>query len=176
MKKYLMILSIGLLWILSSCIDPSIDRLEISLNPGVDTIQINDDYQDPGAVAHYGFIDLTPIVENNNLDSSELGTYEITYLVTYKDLEKRLTRYVTVVDEIAPVLSLNIGLDTIILGDSWIDAFVTAFDNSLVTPLIIVSGEVDSNIAGEYIITYTATDDSGNSNSIIRYVNVIDLD
>ena len=61
------------------------------------------------------------------------------------------------------------------LGEPWIDFGITAIDNSGQLPIIEVIGNVNHNEVGIYIITYTATDASGNQSSIKRYVEVIDI-
>lgn len=172
-KAMMFIITLGLLF-LSGCIEPTLDRLDIYLNPGVDTIEIHSDYLDPGATSSYGFLDLEPVVKSSNLDTKKVGVYEIIYVVTYNNLEKEIKRIITVVDQTPPVLSLNPGVDTILLGQEWTDGYVEASDNSGVLPVITVFGFVDVDIPGVYIITYTAEDQSGNESSIKRYVEVID--
>jgi hypothetical protein len=175
MKKHLLSMILLILFILSGCIKPQEDKLSISLNPGVDTIEINSSYIDPGAKASYGFVELTASIYINTLDITQLGTYEIVYKVTYKTIEKEVKRIITVVDETPPIMTLNPGVDTILLGGNWIDAFVSVSDNSEQEVEITTLGEVDTQTAGIYIITYVATDLSGNESRIQRYVEVIDL-
>lgn len=174
MKKIIAfsIILIGIL-VLSSCIDASADNLTIELNPGVDTIQINDSFVDASASATYGFIDIDVTIQSNTVNTAQVGVYEIVYVATYKDVSKTITRIVTVVDEIAPVITLNLGVDTIVVGESWIDAGVTIIDNSQESINPEISGLVDETQVGEYVITYTAMDSSGNTSVAIRYVNVI---
>ena len=83
-----------------------------------------------------------------------------------------MTRYVIVTDQTAPVIELNIGVDTVKLNDAWTDGGVTTIDNSGESILAVVSGSVDTSTTGTYQIDYTATDSSGNTSSIIRYVTV----
>ncbi len=174
MRKILPIVLFVLI-LLYGCIDPQEDKLTISLNPGVDTIEINSAYVDPGAQAAYGFVELTATVYKNTLDITQLGVYEIIYKVSYKTIEKEIKRMITVVDETPPVMTLHAGIDTIILGEEWIDAFVDVFDNSQQEVSVTMLGEVNTHIAGVYVITYIATDSSGNESRIHRYVEVIDL-
>ena len=58
MKKLKFLIFILFILLLSSCIEPSLDQLVISLNPSVDTIEIHSEYLDQGATATYSFIDL----------------------------------------------------------------------------------------------------------------------
>ena len=79
-----------------------------------------------------------------------------------------------VTDQTPPVITLNPGVDTIQLGQTWEDAGASVTDNSGETITIQVSGEVNSNVVGTYVITYIAIDSSGNRASINRHVNVIE--
>jgi hypothetical protein len=54
-----------------------------------------------------------------------------------------------------------------------VDAGITVNDNSGITPRIIISGSVDTAQVGEYVITYTVSDESGNETEINRFVNVV---
>ena len=174
MKKITVMMMLLTLLFLTACMEPSMDRLSIALNPSVDTIEINSNYQDPGATASYGFVNVATRVKSSNLDIYTLGVYEIVYIVTYNGLEKEIVRMVTVVDQTPPVITLNPGIDTVFIGQAWHDAHVTAIDNSGELPTVTVDGTVDINQPGIYIIMYTAQDESGNESSILRYVEVID--
>lgn len=175
MKKIGWIIVFVMLITLSSCITISSDNLEISLNPGVDTVEVGSAFIDAGASANYGFRTLTPTIIENTVDTSSVGVYEIIYEISYLDFVKSVTRMVTVIDHTPPVLTLNPGVDTIVVGQTWIDAGVAIDENSSDPVDLTVSGTVNSDVSGEYMITYHAEDASGNTSEIIRYVNVIDL-
>ena len=101
-----------------------------------------------------------------------MGTYAITYTAT--DVSGNVgtvTRTVTVVDTTAPVITVISGTDTVAQGSTWTDAGATADGGELVT----VSGTVNTNILGTYMITYTATDASGNVGTATRTVTVYSL-
>jgi hypothetical protein len=166
---------ISILLLLSGCIEPSLDKLTITLNPGVDTIDLGETYQDPGATSLYGFIDVEVTIKSNNINIHEEGTYEIIYLATYKTISKEQKRIVTVIDQTPPVLMLNPGIDTVILGESWTDAYITITDNSGMNITVEVTGEVNTSLKGTYIITYRAFDQNENESIVYRYVEVIDL-
>ena len=173
-RKILLFLMIVLLFGLVGCSDPTSDDVSIVIREGIDTIEINQAYQDSGAKAKaFGFI-ISYEVVSNNVDSSVVGVYEIQYSVTYKEITKTCKRIVTVVDQTAPVAALIAGLDTISRNEIWIDSSVEATDNSGVEPTIIISGSVDTTTVGEYVITYTISDESGNETILYRYVNVVD--
>lgn len=81
-------------------------------------------------------------------------------------------------DIIAPTITL-IGDDniTLFLDDEYIELGVRATDNETAVDniSIAIKGAVNPHIAGDYTITYTATDSSGNSSSITRVINVIPM-
>jgi len=172
-RKFVLILMIVLVLGLVGCSDPTADDVSIELKAGIDTIEIHSDYEDPGAKAKaFGFI-VGYEVFSNNVDPSEVGVYEIHYSVTYKGISKDIKRIVTVVDQTAPTGVIIAGLDTVSLHGTWSDAGVEATDNSEVLPTIIISGTVDTETVGEYVIIYTLTDESGNETILYRYVNVV---
>ncbi len=150
-----------------------IDDIDFYLNPGIDTITLDSEYEDPGVTAKvFGLKRSTEVLENT-VDTSQIGTYYITYKFEYKEFYFELTRIVVVIDETPPVLNLNPGIDTIKVGQIWVDAGVSIDDNIENDTIVIVSGNVDTATRGSYIITYTATDSTGNSSTITRIVNVI---
>lgn len=168
MKKYMILLVFGLILVgLYGCGEPSIDRLKLSFNPGVDTIDLNTEFIDEGAKASYGLRRLDVEVISDNVDVSIPGVYEIVYYTTYLGFEKTITRKVTVIDDQIPDVYLNVGLDTIFVGDPWVDAGIDSDEEVDVS----VSGYVNVNIAGEYVITYMIND---GELTLYRYVNVIE--
>jgi len=76
-------------------------------------------------------------------------------------------------DTLAPFLNLNCSpVVHIPPGTRYDDPGAAAMDNIDGEATVIVSGEVDSNTPGEYVLTYTATDKSGNTSSATRTVIV----
>jgi concanavalin A-like lectin/glucanase superfamily protein/surface protein with Ig-like domain/type IX secretion system substrate protein len=85
------------------------------------------------------------------------------------------TATVTVVDNTAPVISLN-GAANITVNAflPYTDAGATATDNC-VAPSVTVGGTVDTNTLGTYTLTYDAVDASGNNaTQVTRTVTVAD--
>ncbi|MDD2181395.1 MAG: DUF5011 domain-containing protein, partial [Bacilli bacterium] len=79
-------------------------------------------------------------------------------------------------DNINPVITLN-GNSTVNVnvGTSYTDAGATATDvHSGINGNVISSGTVNINVPGTYIITYTVTDNAGNTALTTRTVKVID--
>lgn len=78
------------------------------------------------------------------------------------------------VDSVTPVITLN-GLSeiTIYQNSVYTELGATAVDAIDGNIEVIITGIVDTSTINTYIITYSATDYSGNTSSIKRYVNVI---
>lgn len=134
------------------------------------------DYTDPGARAHRGRTDLSgDVEEQSDLDIRRPGDYTITYTVTYRGRTAHATRTVTVRDTTAPVIELRGDAHSYAyLGTDWKDAGVTATDDvdGDVTSAVTASGTVDTSTAGDYTITYTVTDQAGNTATAERTVTV----
>jgi len=171
MKKKLMILftMLPFILIINGCTE-IIPSFEIAT--GQDTIEINSEYTDLGAVFKDGAFTET-IFSQDTLDTSVLGLNELSYEYAYEEQNYSVTRYVIVVDQLAPDIQLNPGVDTVIVGSNWVDQGVTVTDNSLEQIAPVITGIVNTQVAGAYEVIYTATDSSGNVNSITRFVIVI---
>lgn len=172
MKKILFILFMLSLMYLVGCTKINPDVLVIQLNPGIDTIELGSSHQDAGAQASYGQKSLDVHVVSNDIDVNQVGTYEIIYQVTYKDITKYTRRIIDVIDQKAPILALNPGIDTITVGEIWIDTGIMVDDESEIESIIIV-GSVGS-IIGDYTILYQVTDVFGNTSMISRIISVIE--
>lgn len=85
---------------------------------------------------------------------------------------------VVFVDTEAPVISLlGNTVETIHVGAAYTDAGVTAIDNvdGEVTDDIVVDGLPDTDVVGQYTITYNVIDAAGNDAiEVTRVVNVVD--
>lgn len=139
----------------------------------MDTIEVNSDFEDLGAKATYGPVDLDFSIMYDDLDITQVGVYERVYEATYGDLSKTVKRVIHVVDQTPLVITLNAGMDTIYLGETWIDASVTATDNSML-PVTIETTGVVLQAVGTYYITYKAVDTYLNDAIVTRIVTVIE--
>jgi len=175
-KQLMLVLFLIFILGLSSCTAPDESSLYMTLNPGIDTIGIDEPFTDAGAKAQYGFKNIDVEVIENTVDITTIGTYRIVYYAIYLDYEKTITRYVTVVDDIPPTATLNPGVDTIFIGSTWVDAGIQTSDNSADPVTVEVLGTVNNMVAGEYTIIYEVTDQSGNVTTVTRFVNVLSVD
>lgn len=167
MKKLMMLV---LLILLVGCQQRDIS---VALTPGYDIIGINEEWMDEGCILNINAdfaIDME--VSSNSLDITTPGEYNIVYFEEYDGTEYTCLRIVKVIDETRPVVALNPGIDTIIVGEEWIDAGIT-IDGS--NNDIVVTGTVDVNTVGVYEITYTVTNEAMNVTIITRIINVIEV-
>lgn len=141
--------------------------------------EVNTTYNDAGATA-FDIIDgdiTGSIIISNNVDTTILGTYTITYDVSNSNnisaIQKR--RIVNIVDTTNPVVTLT-GPSTIELeiGDTYTEQGATASDNSNESLTVVIGGDVvDTSTEGSYTVTYSATDSTGNTHQIGRLVTVV---
>jgi hypothetical protein len=68
----------------------------------------------------------------------------------------------------APVITVNTGTDTVDQNSTWTDAGASSDGGETVT----VTGTVDTEVTGTYIIDYTATDAAGNIGTATRTVTI----
>ena len=82
---------------------------------------------------------------------------------------------ITIGDATPPTITLN-GANPMILECSkpYVEPGATVSDACDPAPTLAVAGEVNANVVGAYVITYTATDARGHSASATRTVNVVD--
>jgi sugar lactone lactonase YvrE len=136
-------------------------------------------FNDPGATVSDNFESGLTTHVSGSVNTNAVGDYVLTYDVSDSsgNAAISITRTVQVVDTTPPSISLN--GDTypeIEAGSSFVDAGVTVSDNADPSPIITVTGTVDTTTPGSYTLDYYATDSSGNVSwtTVHRYVDVID--
>ena len=150
-------------------------------------VELRTTYTDAGATAYDqedGYI-TNQIVVTGSVNTNIIGTYVLTYNVQDNagNFAAPVTRTVSVIpapiiDTNAPVITLS-GNDpeNVELGTNYIDAGAIAYDqeDGYITNQIVVTGSVNTNIIGTYVLTYNVQDNAGNSASpVTRTVNVFD--
>lgn len=140
-------------------------------------IEIGSQFVDLGATAYDEFEKVDTIVTSDSaVDTSKLGQYIITYKAI--DSSRNITtaiRKVNVVDTVPPEIILNGDTEVVIeAGQKYEELGAIGIDKVDGNFKATVSGDVNTNVPGEYILTYTATDNSGNSSTLTRKVKVID--
>jgi len=145
-------------------------------------IELGSSYTDAGATATDnvdGTLD-SSIVTSGSVNSLAAGTYVISYDVSDAagNNAAQITRTVVVSDTTAPVITL-LGSTTVNheQGTAYSDAGASATDNTdgNITANITVSGFVDANASGTYILSYNVSDAaSNNAVTVTRTINVTD--
>ncbi|WP_407270037.1 immunoglobulin-like domain-containing protein [Radiobacillus sp. PE A8.2] len=137
-------------------------------------------FVDPGVTAADNYDeDVTEeITVAGSVDENVVGEYTLTYTVEDSSgNEGKAERTVKVVDTTKPVVTLA-GDNPLVVeyGNIFVDPGATAMDNydGEVTEEITVAGSVDENVVGEYTLTYTVEDSSGNIGEVERTVKVVD--
>ncbi len=138
-----------------------------------------DDYQEPGAIATDNCDgDVTDLMTISAPEQIDDETQEVYYYAEDTSGNKAsAVRRVELKDEVLPEITLN-GEETVSIDryTEFDDPWVTATDNrdGDISDSVKRTGYVDIYRTGTYEVTYTATDSSGNSESINRTVEVED--
>lgn len=152
----------------------------IAPNPQV--IECEDPYNELGARAEDdcdGNLTDDIEIDATAVDTSTPGDYDVTYSVTdAAGNSASETRTVTVADTTAPEIALNGDSEmTLECGvDTYLEPGATATDTCDPAVSVTIGGDtVDTDTPGEYVVTYNATDASGNAaTQVTRTVTVAD--
>lgn len=143
------------------------------------TLELNEEYKEPGYTSSYFNKDLTKSVKvENNVDNTKIGEYSIIYTVKTKKCLKdnSVKRIVKVVDKISPEITLE-GKEniTIYLNNEYKELGYKAVDNydGDITENVITTNNVDKTKIGEYKIIYKVSDSSNNVSEVERTIKVI---
>lgn len=151
---------------------------------GMDTVRVEQGatYTDAGATAVDAIEgDITAkMVVTSDLDVSQPGIYFVKYEVTNASGLNAIPqmRYILVtIDQTAPVMTLNGNQnDTVEVKTVYTERGARAIDaiDGDISSSITITGSVNMNVLGTYVITYNAMDAQGNRASIQRNVVVAD--
>ncbi|HEY4483808.1 MAG TPA: DUF5011 domain-containing protein [Candidatus Paceibacterota bacterium] len=156
----------------------------VGANPLTVTVGTSWSSVDPGVnVTDDRDVDVDVSVDVSGLNTNQVGDdYEVVYMATDDaGNSASVARNVIVVAEdvdITPPVITLLGLDpeTVNVGGVWSDPGFTVSDNEDPTPTVVVTGTVNVEVVGQYLLTYTATDDAGNTAVVTRTVNVVGLE
>lgn len=141
------------------------------------SINIGDSYVEQGvSVVDNSGTSITPTV-SGTVDTTKVGQYVITYTaVDPSGNSANITRTVSVVDNVAPVITLNGEAEvTLDYQANYTEAGASALDNVDGDITVTIAGDVDTSILNTYPITYSASDSAGNVSTLTRHVIVDDL-
>ena len=149
--------------------EEEVPQIEITGESSIE-IGYQQEYIDLGATSDY------EIEVINNVNTNEIGEYKVIYKVDSNSQKVIAIRDVTVIDTVAPVITI-IGSNPIQidLGSTYNDLGATALDDvdGDISSQIQVTNNVNINSAGSYNVIYTVTDSSGNVSTATRVVNVV---
>lgn len=141
------------------------------------TLNLNEKYKELGAKAKYKDIDITKLIKiTGKVNNKKIGKYTITYTVKYKMASKSIKRIINTVDKEKPIIKFDSEEVTSYLGEEYKDSGVTASDNydGDLTKKIVTKHNIDINKLGDYEVTYTVKDSSGNEAKASRKVKIVE--
>ncbi|WP_111683126.1 immunoglobulin-like domain-containing protein [Winogradskyella tangerina] len=162
---------------------PDTEAPVITLN-GASTINLDlgDTYTELGATATDnvdGNLTSSIVVGGDTVNTNVVGSYVVTYNVsdTAGNAATEVTRTVNVNPDTTPPVITLIGASTIDLnvGEAYNELGATATDNfdGDISANIVITGTVNTSVAGTYFVNYNVSDSSGNAAAqVTRTVNV----
>lgn len=148
------------------------------------SLNVGDTYNEQGATAtdnYDGNITSSIVIGGDTVDTNTAGTYVVTYNVSDAagNAANEVTRTVNVIADTTPPIITLIGASTINLttGDAYNEQGATATDNidGDLTANIVITGSVNTSVAGTYFRNYNVSDSAGNAASqVVRTINVTD--
>jgi uncharacterized lipoprotein YbaY len=130
------------------------------------TIEAGSEYTDVGATASDTLDGTIAVVSATNVNTQVPGSYVVTYTATDAagNAAVEVTRAVIVEDTLLPVITLTGSASvTIEAGSEYTDAGATASDTLDGTIAVVSATNVNTQVPGSYVVTYTATDAAGNA-------------
>ncbi|GAW97745.1 immunoglobulin-like domain-containing protein [Colwellia sp. MT2012] len=155
------------------------ELISLSLNgESVITLEVHNQYDELGAVSESNLNGELSVQISGTVDITAVGTYVITYSVT--DSAEKITtttREIMVVDTTKPFITL-MGDSAVIVGykSLYEEQGATVSDNYDEDVIVVIEGDVDTDTLGDYNVTYSAEDSSGNTIIITRVVSVSDIE
>ena len=140
-------------------------------------VNISSAYTELGAIANDdcdGSVSVN--IYGDTVNTNLMNTYTVLYSAT--DAAGNIgtnSRTIAIIDNVPPVVTLNGSSPQQVLIDStYTELNATALDNVDGSLAVTVGGDtVDTSLSGSYIVTYSATDSSGNTGTNSRIVNVV---
>lgn len=139
------------------------------------TLVLNSVWEDPGVTYSDNYDDDPTLVVHNSVFFSKIGTFYIAYEVIDSSGNKTvIRRTIEIIDVEKPTLTLNQGVDTLVVGDVWDDTGIIVVDDSKELISYETNSTVNTSIPGSYTVTYTASDSSSNTATITRVVTILE--
>ena len=113
------------------------------------------------------------------LSYTEQGEYVVTWTYTDSSGNSTFQTQTVIVADITPPAITLLGDNPMTIvrwSGPYIESGADVTDNCDEVPTLLITGEVDTNMVGVYILTYNASDSNGNAAAeVIRTVNVVDV-
>ena len=152
-----------------------LNNIDFYLN-GDEIIEIekNSTWIDPKVNAYYnGDSILEKVIINDNVDIKTPGEYKVEYIIKKGLLKRKLVRKV-IVTEIKDVLTLELKGDEefyLRKGNEYIEpGFVAIFNGKDISNEVLVTGDVNINEDGEYLLKYSISKNSYNASKTRKVI------
>ena len=169
MKKGKIFLLILLLFLAALAAAVSAFPLLITLNGEKEmTVARGSVFEDPGASVRFR---LGEAKREGEVDTSRIGEY----ILSYRFLTEKAVRTVRVADMTRPVITLLGSAEKYMTaGEEYIEPGFSAFDDvdGDISIRVEIESDLDTNVPGEYHISYTVSDSAGNAARERRKVTV----
>lgn len=146
---------------------------ETEIYPGKDIITSDETWVDNGCFLKADGKQI-PMIRDGEIDYSARNPQTVTYSVDYDETTYICQRVVQVNDPLVMNITLTPSIDTIYVGDDYIDPGVDVSKHYTEAFVIHTTGTVDTSEAGTYSILYDVRDIHGNQILLERIVTVKD--
>jgi hypothetical protein len=175
MKKNRMIV-VSVFVILSLISFSKFIKKDFEVNLTNNSINVNENYETIFEASFKGKDITRYVTHESKIDITKIGTYKVFFY--YEDDTKKyeVVKKIKVRDLEPPEIDLIGGKNiTIIVGENFKDPGYKAIDNydGDITNKVKISGDLDTEIIGEYTLTYVVSDNSNNKTSVNRKIKVI---
>lgn len=176
-SKTIIPILILLIIITISIIYNTLPRLQLN-GPQNMVISYRDEYEEQGVIVKNATGNyMSKIKIDSNIDTKKIGNYYVDYSLKIGGKTLHVRRNVKVIDDINPVIKLK-GEQIIkmSINKQYIEPGYTAIDeyDGDITNKVQITGEIDAENYGEYVLTYKATDNSNNQTEVNRIIKVVD--
>lgn len=176
-SKTIIPILILLIIITISIIYNTLPRLQLN-GPQNMVISYRDEYEEQGVIVKNATGNyMSKIKIDSNIDTKKIGNYYVDYSLKIGGKTLHVRRNVKVIDDIDPVIKLK-GEQIIkmSINKQYIEPGYIAIDeyDGDITNKVQITGEIDAENYGEYVLTYKATDNSNNQTEVNRIIKVVD--
>ena len=176
-SKTIIPILILLIIITISIIYNTLPRLQLN-GPQNMVISYRDEYEEQGVIVKNATGNyMSKIKIDSNIDTKKIGNYYVDYSLKIGGKTLHVRRNVKVIDDIDPVIKLKgEQIIKISINKQYIEPGYIAIDeyDGDITNKVQITGEIDAENYGEYVLTYKATDNSNNQTEVNRIIKVVD--